>query len=151
VSLTYRGMPRIRRWVARGISRGREHGTPGKRIVNKTYSIDDVAWRAQTIRMSQTTAIELEKLGLDIARQIAGEDAVERVEVFPGVNFFDEPVYHFTFLIDPDRLRLRIGLVLGRVGQQIEDELTEHGDTHRADIRLLNLIDWPKRRRAPFG
>ena len=128
-----------------------EDETGGKQIVNKSYSIDGARSFAQTVRMSQTTAIDLEKLGLETARRIAGEDAVEQVEVFPGVNFFDEPVYHFTFLIDPDRLRLRIGLVLGRVGQQIEDELTEHGDAHRADIRLLNLTDWPKRRRAPFG
>jgi hypothetical protein len=101
--------------------------------------------------MSQTTDIDLEKLGLDTARRIAGEDAIERVEVFPGLTAFDEPAYHFTFLIDPDRLKLRRGLVLGRVGQKIEDELSERGDTHVAEIRLLNQADWPKRRRAPFG
>ena len=54
--------------------------------------------------MIQDTVETLEKLGLDAAREIAGPDAVERVEVVVGVDYFGRAAYDFSFLIDPERL-----------------------------------------------
>ena len=98
--------------------------------------------------MIQDTVENLEKLGLDAARDIAGPDAVEQVEVVVGVDYFERAAYDFSFLIDPDRLRMRIGLVLIRLGQRIKDELTARGDEHHPIIRLLGRNDWPRRASA---
>jgi hypothetical protein len=91
---------------------------------------------------------ELAQLGLDAARQVAGDDAVEDVEVMPDADFDDRPVYHFSFLINEARLRERGGLVRLRLLQRLRDELTASGDEHLPRITMLSRTDWAKRRRA---
>jgi hypothetical protein len=98
--------------------------------------------------MIQETVENLEKLGMDAAREIAGPSAVEQVEVVVGVDYFGRAAYDFSFLIDPERLQMRIGLVLIRLGLRIEDELSAHGDEHHPIIHLHDRKDWPRRASA---
>jgi len=90
-------------------------------------------------------ASDLEKLGLDAARQVAGADAVEQVEVVSGEDASDRPVYYFSFLIDEGRSRQRAGLVRTRLVQKLRDELITRGDGHFPVITILSRIDWDKR------
>jgi hypothetical protein len=99
----------------------------------------------QIASMIQDTVENLEKFALDAAREIAGPDAVEQVEVVVGVDYFERPSYDFSFLVDPDRIQMRIGLVLIRLGQRIRDELNARGDEHHPIVRLLGRNDWPRR------
>lgn len=87
---------------------------------------------------------DLEQLGLQSARLVAGEDAVEEVEVVEGYEF-DRPVYHFDVLIDADRSILRLGLVHARLMQKLRDGLIARDDEHFPVIRLLDCTDWDKR------
>jgi hypothetical protein len=100
--------------------------------------------------MSQTVTptADLEQLGWTAARQVAGQDAVEQVEVKGGVDAFDRPAYHYSFLIDPHRAQLRPGLVVARVTQALLAELLARGDEHRPIIRLLDRTDWDRHTRA---
>jgi hypothetical protein len=98
--------------------------------------------------MVQDTVDNLEKLGLDAAREVAGPDAVELVEVVVGADYFERAAYDFSFLIDPDRLRQRIGLVLIRLSLKLRDELFARGDEHHPIIHLLDRTDWPRRASA---
>jgi hypothetical protein len=98
--------------------------------------------------MIQDTVENLERLGLDAVREIAGPDAVEQVEVVVGVDYFERAAYDFSFLINPDRLRQGIGLVLIRLGQKLQDELIARGDEHHPIIHLLDRADWPRRASA---
>jgi hypothetical protein len=91
---------------------------------------------------------DLEELGRRVARQIAGDDAVQEVEVVPGFDFDGRPVYRFTYLIDRDRSRERIGLVAIRVRQKLLDELVSREDEHRPAVTILDEVDWPRRMRA---
>jgi hypothetical protein len=95
--------------------------------------------------MSQSTTAELEKLGRDAAQQVAGDDAVAQVEVVPGEDSDERPVYYFSFLIDQDRARQRPGLVWIRLVQRLQDELVARGDGHYPVIRILDRTDWDKR------
>jgi hypothetical protein len=97
--------------------------------------------------MSTQNTTVLEQLGRDAAISIAGEEAVQRVEVVPGERL-DRPVYYFSFLIDKERSRLRQGLLLSRLVQRLGDELTLRGDERRPVIRLLDHADWDQRWRA---
>lgn len=93
--------------------------------------------------------VELERLGLDAARSIAGDDAVEEVEVVKDYDLhLDRPIYRFAVLIDPDRSQMRVGLVLSRLAQRLAGELAARDDDHEPVIQLLNRTDWPRRRRA---
>ena len=95
-----------------------------------------------------TDNLELEKLAFDIARKVAGDGAVEQVQVTDGVDASDRPAYHFTFLINDGLLQVRPGLVLIRVTQYLHDALMAHGDEHFPVIRILNQEDWSRRRVA---
>lgn len=94
--------------------------------------------------MSQDIATELEQIGRDAARTIAGDDAIKEVEVVPGHDL-ERPVYYFTFLIDQERSRQRLGLLLTRLVQRLRDELIARSDGHYPVVRLLNRVDWDSR------
>jgi hypothetical protein len=95
--------------------------------------------------MSQGTVAELEKLGRDAARQVAGEGAVAQVEVVLGEDSSERPVYYFSFLIDQDRARQRAGLVRTRLVQKLRDELIARGDERYPVIQMLSRTDWDRR------
>ena len=97
--------------------------------------------------MSQDAAAALEQLGRDAAQNIAGEGAVQEVEVVPGEDF-ERPVYYFSFLIDQDRARQRAGLLHSRLVQKLRDELIARNDGHYPVIRILSRADWDKRASA---
>lgn len=100
---------------------------------------------AQIPGMTLDTVENLEKLGLDAAREIAGPDAVEDVEVAIGVDRFGRDTYDFTVLFDPDRSRMRIGLVLIRLLQKLGDTLEARGDEHHVAVHLLGQQGWQRR------
>ena len=91
---------------------------------------------------------DLEKLGLDAARQVAGESAIEDVSVEPGTDAVGQPAYTFSFLIDEQRMRVRLGLFLIKVFQELCDKLEARGDNHFPQIQLMSKTDWDKRARA---
>lgn len=95
--------------------------------------------------MIQDTVENLEKLGLDVAREVAGPDAVTQVEVVTGVDYFGRATYDFSILIDPERLRTRIGLVLIGLWEKLEDQLAARGDEHHVEVHLLHEPSWPRR------
>ena len=97
--------------------------------------------------MDAPATTDLKNVARDIAKDIAGEDAVRQVEVVPGERL-DRPVYVFSYLFDKDRSRLRPGLVLSRLVQRLGEELSNRGDEHRPVIRLLDQVDWDKHRSA---
>ena len=47
------------------------------------------------------TEDDLKRLARDVAQQVAGENAIEEVEVMPGEEN-DRLIYQFSFLIDQD-------------------------------------------------
>ncbi|MBV8398357.1 MAG: hypothetical protein JOZ17_06415 [Acetobacteraceae bacterium] len=47
------------------------------------------------------TEDDLKRLARDVAQQVAGENAIEEVEVMPGEES-DRLIYQFSFLIDQD-------------------------------------------------
>jgi hypothetical protein len=91
---------------------------------------------------------ELERLAFDIARNVAGDGAVEQVQVVNGVDALDRPAYHFALLVNEGRLQVRPGLLLTRLIQQLRDALDARGDEHFPVLRFLNRDDWGKRRVA---
>ncbi len=95
--------------------------------------------------MSGTAGAELEQLGRAAAEQVAGNGAVEGVEVGSGQDADNRPVYYFTFLINPDRARQRPGLIRTRLIQKLLDDLSARGDEHLPVIQILNREDWTKR------
>jgi hypothetical protein len=99
-------------------------------------------------RMIQDTVENLEKLGREIAEDVSGPGSVEQVEVVTGVDYFERPVYDFSFLIDLNRAQLRPGLILIRLDQRLQDELIARGDEHHPVVRLLDRTDWPRRANA---
>jgi hypothetical protein len=98
--------------------------------------------------MASSVIADLQTIALQAARDLAGDDAVEQVDVVPGVNSFDEPVYFVSFLIDPARSRERMGLVYTRMVQKLSNHLAALGDERSPRITLLDRRDWDKRRRA---
>jgi len=94
--------------------------------------------------MSDVATAELEQLGRDAARLVAGDAAVAEVEVVAGESA-DRPAYFFSFLIDPDRATQRLGLIHTRLVQRLRDELIARNDAHYPVIRLLDRADWGKR------
>ncbi len=84
----------------------------------------------------------LKKLGRDAAEHIAGTDAVGDVDVASGEDSSDRPVYYFSFLIDQDRARQRVGLVRTRLVQKLRDDLIALGDGHYPVVRILDRTDW---------
>ncbi len=95
--------------------------------------------------MSVLHLTDLEELGLSTAQEVAGPDAVKDVEVKPGEDLSDRPVYFFSFLIDQTRARERPGLVRIHLAQRLRDELMARGDERRPRIRILDEADWNKR------
>lgn len=98
--------------------------------------------------MTQGVIIDLERLGREAAEDAAGVDAVEQVEVMPGEDSTDQPVYHFSFLIDQSRARHGAGLVRLRLQQALRDRLLAQGDDRYPVVRILDRVDWPKRAHA---
>ena len=97
--------------------------------------------------MDAVTTSELERLARDAAKEIAGEHAVQEVEVTAGERL-ERPVYFFSYLFDRDRSKLRPGLVIIRLLQRLGDELDERSDEHRPVIQLLDRADWARHRSA---
>jgi len=95
--------------------------------------------------MSGITGLELEKLGRAAAEHVAGDGAVERVEVTRGEDASERPVYYFSFLIDQGRARQRAGLVRTRLVQKLRDDLVARGDGHYPVIQILSKDDWANR------
>jgi hypothetical protein len=69
--------------------------------------------------MIETGIPELETLARDAAREIAGPEAVDAVEIETGIDLDDRPIYHFTFLIDQEHARQGIGMVWTRLSQKL--------------------------------
>jgi hypothetical protein len=99
--------------------------------------------RSLLIALDQALAADLQALGRDAARDVAGEESVEGVEVTIGEGVSDRPAYQFTFLINQSRERP--GLVRIRLGQKLKDALAARGDEHYPMLRILNRADWDKR------
>ena len=99
-------------------------------------------------RMDPVTAADLEQLGRDLAQQVGGAGVVEQVEVRPGEDSTDRPVYFFSFLINQDRLQENLGLFRIRLSQMLKDELDARGDEHYPSLELLDKIDGNRRTRA---
>ena len=95
--------------------------------------------------MSGITGLELEKLGRAAAEHVAGDCAVEQVEVTRGEDAAERPVYYFSFLIDQGRARQRAGLVRTRLVQKLRDDLDARGDGHYPVIQILSKDDWANR------
>jgi hypothetical protein len=95
--------------------------------------------------MIQTSTADLEQLARDAAREIAGPEALEQVEVETVTDLDDRPAYHFTFLLNPERVEQHAGLTKIRLGLRLLDDLTARGDEHRPLIRILDRTDWEKR------
>ncbi len=98
--------------------------------------------------MIETAQPDLEALALDAAREVAGVDSVEEIEVTTGVDWTDQPVYYFAFLIDQGRALLPAGLLQIRLGQKIRDKLISLKDDHYPMIQMLARADWEKRKIA---
>ncbi len=98
--------------------------------------------------MIETAKTDLESLGRDAAREVVGAEAFEQVEVFTGEDSLDRPIYIFSFLINPERAGLRLGLIYLRILQRLQDMLAARGDEHPPHVRLLDRADWPHRARA---
>jgi hypothetical protein len=98
--------------------------------------------------MTQETLASLEQLGLEAARELAGAESVEQVEVLPTVDYIGRPAYHFAFLIEPSRAQQSLGLIRLRLDQKLHDELDARGDEHRVILQMLDSRDWPKRANA---
>ena len=98
--------------------------------------------------MTQSTTLDLEKLGRDAAEHVAVADAVEQIEVAAGEDWTDQPIYRFSFLINHDRLQERIGMVVTRLHQNLRDKLIELGDPHYPVIQIWDRKDWDKHKRA---
>jgi len=115
-------------------------------IVDKSkLSLDAKIHDAQVAGMIQTSTTDLEKLAQDAAREIAGPEAFEQVEVETVTDLDDRPAYHFTFLLNPERVRQHAGLVRIDLGLKLLDDLTARGDEHRPLTRILDRTDWEKR------
>jgi hypothetical protein len=95
--------------------------------------------------MSEVLAPDLEKLALDAARQVAGTDSVEGVEVFSDEDDMGRPAYRFVFLINQERAKLSPGLVRIRLIQHLLDDLITRGDDHMPMIEILDRTDWHRR------
>lgn len=95
--------------------------------------------------MIKTPTAELEKLARDAAREIAGPHAVEQLEIENVIDLDDRPAYHFTFLVNKDRVGVHPGLFRVDLALKLLDELTARGDEHRPLIRFLDRRDWEKR------
>jgi len=98
--------------------------------------------------MDETVDASLFKLGRDAAEMIAGKNAVEQVDVVPGADFDYRPIYHFSFLINPDHAEQKLGTIMMRVYQKLRDDLTARGEERYPMIHLLDRVDWNKRVRA---
>jgi len=97
--------------------------------------------------MPETTRAELEQIGREAARDVAGADAVQEVEAVPGETA-DRSVYYFTFLIDQTRARQRPGLIMAGLIQRLSDELHARHDERFPFVRLLDRTDWDQRASA---
>jgi len=98
--------------------------------------------------MTQITTSDLEKLGRDVACEVAGPEAFEHVAVESGGDFDNRPVYIFSFVIDQDRARDRAGRVRIGLGMKLRDALIDLGEEHYPVIRILSRDDWDRRARA---
>ncbi len=94
--------------------------------------------------MDETNARELEAMGRDAAEAVAGAGSIANVKVARGEDSFDRPIYYFTYLIEQDRVRQRLGLVRTRIVQKLRDALIARQDPHYPMIRMLNRADWDK-------
>ena len=110
--------------------------------------IDATFGAAQITGMTLSATLDLKKLARDAAEHVAVADAVEQVEVVPGEDSTDRPIYRFAFLINHDRLQERIGLVRTRLHQRLRDELNALGDAHYPVIQILDRRDWDRRNGA---
>jgi hypothetical protein len=88
--------------------------------------------------MIQTLTADLEKLAQDAAREIAGPEAFEQVEVDTVTGLDDQAADRFTFLINPNRVIQHTGLAKIRLGLRLLDDLTTRGNDHRPPLRPLD-------------
>ncbi len=95
--------------------------------------------------MDSMSVTELQTLARAAAEEVAGSGAVEQVDVRSGIIFNDEPAYYFSFLIDQQKAKARLGQIMIQVGQQLRSDLDARGDPHFPHIRLFNREDWDKR------
>jgi hypothetical protein len=92
--------------------------------------------------MDYSPTSEIVRLATDAAHEVAGADAVVRVAVEAGADWYDKPAYFFSFRIRKGKtFNLPPGLLRIRLTQQILDKLTDRGDTHEPFIRTLVLSD----------
>jgi len=98
--------------------------------------------------MRDVVATDLEHLALDAARQVAGMDCVEEVEVVDRADFWGRPAYLFSFVINQDRAKMTPGLIRIDLNLKLQEELSARGDEHIPMIRMLDRTDWPLRNSA---
>ena len=93
-------------------------------------------------------ALEIEKIGLDAARQVVGDGVIDQVEVRTGVGWTDDPIYHFYFRFDPDRLQTGLGEATMGLLQELGAALFERGDEHAPMIHFVTAENWQRRPHA---
>ena len=90
---------------------------------------------------------QIEALGKRAAAAVAGVGVVQQVRVEFDEDADARPVYRFSFLIDPNRLQTRAGLLRTRLIQKLRDELVSRQDGHLPVIKILNQADWDQEAR----
>ncbi len=122
-------------------------GRAAKAVIALSQSkpVDHCACFVQAAWMDCVTVTELEGLARAAAEEVAGIGAVEAVDVRSGIVFDDEPVYYFSFLIDQQKAKARLGAIMIGLGLKLGDDLDARGDSHFPLIRLFNREDWDKR------
>lgn len=95
--------------------------------------------------MSNSATIDLQKLGRDAAMHVADVGKVELVDVVPGDDYMDRPVYRFAFLIDESVDWKSSGLVRIHLDQKLRDELVALGDAHYPVIQILSRAELSQR------
>ena len=95
--------------------------------------------------MRESTEAEVLEIGREAAEAVAGEDAVEGVEVRHRLDSLDRPAFEYYVLIDLDRVPLRPGLILARLTQELRYALAARGHEELPIVWIMSRADWEKR------
>jgi hypothetical protein len=98
----------------------------------------------QAARMTSDIPPGFEQVARDVAARIAGPGMIQDVRVAAELGPFDEVVYVFLFLVDPERDRPRLGQVRGDLLIGLRDALIERGDWTTPTIRFMTRADWDR-------
>jgi hypothetical protein len=93
--------------------------------------------------MTEVSQQELEILGLEAAKQVAGPDAVINLDVEPFLDSRDRVAYRFSFVIDRSIAKsYRPGEMRIRLGQVIRDVLVSKGDETYPHLQIMSPEEW---------